>query len=369
VPDAFAARLVRTLPPRTGGAVRVVALRGDARKLVLWPGAGPVERPFHPALALLVGVGRLDGEQVWAEELPAGRLLADLDPGAGPVASAFSDLVDALAALHALGFAHGGLDASSVVVGPEGSGHLLGALGEGEIDEDLRALRTLLDRWVPELGEPGHTSDLLDLGALAIALRGREQTWPGQLTDDEQREEGPTLELQLDALGSVDEVGFDLGPDEHERGLLDTWAGRSLSSEEPTGSVPRIEDGRGALTAVLAHLAAGIARDADPDRFRAAEGRPSRAVKALLADEPLDPLPAPEGLPLTGTGFLDPGGGHTDITAVARRPQDPPEPTVDVTVQAPAPAPGQVAPRLLLVSVLLALVVGAMLAWLALGGG
>lgn len=130
---------------------------------------------------------------------------------------------------------------------------------------------------------------------------------------------------RLDASGDtgpVDEVGFDLGADDVVPGLLDAWAGRTRPGEEGSGTGELTSSFRPdelPLTAVLARVAAGLGREAALDRFSASEGRPSGAVKALIADEPLDPLPPPEGLPLSGAGFLD-VEAVADDTAVAEMP-------------------------------------------------
>lgn len=361
----LAIRLLRTLPPRTGGTVHVAAVAGGERRLVLWPGEGPDERPAHGALGTVLGRGVFEGEAIWAEELPPGSFLADLPPGSGGAAAALADVVEALGCLHAEGFAHGGLDASCVVVGVDGRGRLLGAVGEGAVEEDLAALDVLLGKWAPETRRDG------SLAELAAALRAQEATAPGALpAADTLVDEGPTLELVLEPLGSLDEVGFDLGPDEGERGLLDTWAGRTMPGEDPTGAIEvtgGVDGNPGAITALLAHLAAGVARDASAARFAPHEGRPSRAVKACIADEPLDPLPVPEGLPLSGTSFLEPGG-HTDITAVADRPAAQLDVTeeLDRTSSNAGLGEAELSPKLLLFAVLAALVAGAVGAWLVL---
>lgn len=125
---------------------------------------------------------------------------------------------------------------------------------------------------------------------------------------------------QQEPTGPVDEVGVDLGPDGAARGLLDSWAGRTspgeLTQGEATGALAAEEL---PLTAVLARVAASLGRADDAARLAGARGQPSRAVKALIADEPLDPLPVPDGLSPVGAGFLD-EPSFSDITAVGRRP-------------------------------------------------
>jgi hypothetical protein len=96
--------------------------------------------------------------------------------------------------------------------------------------------------------------------------------------------------------GAVDEVERRLGPDEAGRGLLDAWT-HSGWTGEATGPLGESgADGERSRIAALARLAAGLDRQAAPGRFAAAEGRPSEAVKRLIAEEPRELLPGVDAL-------------------------------------------------------------------------
>ena len=61
----------------------------------------------------------------------------------------------------------------------------------------------------------------------------------------------------------------------------------------------------------------------DPDRFADVEGEPCQPIKAMLAEEPLDPLPVPEGV------LLRPDGG--ELAAPPTMPQATASPTPSST--------------------------------------
>jgi len=376
-------RLSRSLPLRPEGPVREAVSEAEGERVVLWPGPPPGPRPSHPALPAVLGHGLLEGAAVWVEARPAGALLVDLEPGL-PVGPALAEVAQGLAVLHAAGGAHGDLDAAAVVVDAAGRGHLLGARGRGSAAADEAALAALVEAWARTgpPGSPGAEGAAGWEGAEGAARLAARVA----LVEARTRAEGRWLEVALGGQGSVDEVGFDLGRDESARGLLDTWAGRTLPGVERTGSAEPTgswEPEEMPLTAVLAQVAAGLGREAAADRFAAWEGTPSRAVKALIADEPLDPLPVPDGLPLSGTSFLEPGGS-ADVTAVAGLPvlgegalpgSLEPQPAEPLAAAPPAVEPGaapaaerEVSATLLLVAVTLALAAGAAGAWLVLVG-
>lgn len=374
--EVLVVRLVRTLPPRAAGSARLVEVEEDGRRLALWPGEGPPGRPGHPALPEVLGSGVVEGELVWAELLPAGVALDEVEPGSPGVGRALADVARALQRLHVSGRAHGGLEASCVLLREDG-GTLLGAVGEGDAAEDRAALHELVRRWLPEAAEVGgELSDLAERldahdpgGSLAALPRPAGERRLELLLAD------PLLDEHTAESGALDEVAFEIGHDERGRGLLDTWAGRTAPGEEATGAIDVHRDASLELTALLARLAAGVGRQADPDRFASREGVPSRALKARIADEPLDPLPVPEGLPLSGTGFLEPAGS-ADVTAVARRPAAPGDEPERTTTSGEVPEGAttagegaEISAALLVGAVVVALIAGALGAWLVLGGG
>jgi hypothetical protein len=106
------------------------------------------------------------------------------------------------------------------------------------------------------------------------------------------------LEVVWPDTPALDEVGVVVGPDRGDAlGLFDspTTASTGEHTEGPSPSAE--DDGRLAggqrRTAVLAWIAAQAADAPAP----AEGGVPCEPLKRLIADEPLDPLPALDGLP------------------------------------------------------------------------
>ena len=132
-------------------------------------------------------------------------------------------------------------------------------------------------------------------------------TLPGLIAGalDEERS-GDPLTLQPGvAVGPVDEIGMDIGPDESPGGLLDplTWSG---ITGEPTSEIPSVsEENTGAVhedtrinaprTALLSRIL-GLSHE-QPSPLRFQDGTPSAAIRERIASETLDPLPVPDGLP------------------------------------------------------------------------
>ena len=290
-----------------------LAQRAEGGLVILWTGSPPPQRPDHPGLSPVLDRGLLDGLSAWLESRPPGPTLDQMAPQLHPadLAQVLIDVDRALAALHQAGLHHGALSASEVVVGPKGQPVLLGAgrFQAGSKGRDLQALTRLLRETWPAAHPSPKLSRQSSLGRALADWLGTEypaadrtrlaelsQSWtPGPL--------GEPLPWQSTGF---DEVGLDLGPDHPSSGgLLDFWStGRSRSgahtaavegtlSERDLREVP----GRGAL---LARLLAPPRSTLDPERFGDKQGQPLQALKAVLAEEPLDPVPACEG-PRMGT--------------------------------------------------------------------
>ena len=360
-----------------------------ALRVVIWPGPRPTgDLPSHGSLGRRDVQGWIAGDLSWVEQRPFGPLLADITrPLALREATwVLARLAEALSALHAADLVHGEVADHRVALGETGRVVLLGAgVSPGTPEGDLAQLRQLVEviasdmvaaeadtlrelargdaervaatagRWLSERGaRPPELVGVADPFALALPADARQ------------------VELEVvtpapsEGTGAVDEVEYDLGPDEAARGLLEPY--RSPEHTEDTGSVERtsvLEDeedgGVRQRVALLARLAAGMDRGADPDRFAPHEGTPCAEIKALLAEEPLDPLPAPgedrlpalvweadEDLPAEvtaartepGTPFLTFEGRHTDgeVTAVRPRPASP-EPPAEGAVAFDLPVP------------------------------
>jgi hypothetical protein len=128
-------------------------------------------------------------------------------------------------------------------------------------------------------------------------------------------------EVLLVDVDAIDEVGVAVGPDEQGIGLFDVVRTESSLTGEPTGVAAAASRSEQRRTQILAWIAAQPPPAADP----ATGGEPCAALKRLVADEPLDPIPA-----------LD-GGPRRPVLAPAPKPPEPeatsPEPTgPEVTV-------------------------------------
>jgi hypothetical protein len=99
-------------------------------------------------------------------------------------------------------------------------------------------------------------------------------------------------------VGHLDEVRFDLGPEpEGERSTGLGTAGSQTDHTRPASSRFGTSIDRQAL---LGRLLAFADEKGPVDRFQNTSGRASAVIKTLIADEPLDPLPLPDGVPPLG---------------------------------------------------------------------
>ncbi len=290
-------RVLRTLPPIADGAVMEALDVSTDTRVLLWPGRPPTEPlPPHPRFARRGEAVSLSGSQVWVEHCLPGVLLADLslplEPGLA--AGICGALLPALRALHDAGQAHGDLHAARVAVSPDGRLQLLGSgVVPGQPRDDLTALTLLLAHLSGETApEPED-----DAQALTEWLRRRSEGVPwrvllrSRLTDLQPVD--PATD-RVTPVPSLDEVAFEVGPDEQGRGLLDTATGtRSTPGESTSTMDPQARREQTRISA-MARLAADL-RSLEPPGF--VDGAPCRELRELIADEPLDPLPTPNGLP------------------------------------------------------------------------
>jgi hypothetical protein len=133
------------------------------------------------------------------------------------------------------------------------------------------------------------------------------------------------IEIDLLPLGLTDEVQPDLGPDERARGLLDRWSSTGSNDEltdDRTEAISASDLAAQGRQAMLDRLGELYQRKTLEGRFDAHEGTPCAPLQALIADEPLDPLPVPDGVPRKQSPILEQ------------------ENTVEVTQEAPGFAPG-----------------------------
>ena len=392
--------ILRVLKDR-GRAMVLVAADQPEEQAVLWSGPPPEQHlPPHPGLAPRQVCAREDGEPGWLELTPAGVLLSALTSPLPPIEAAelFAAIADALAALHGAGLAHGELTADRIHLDRTSRPTLLGA-GHGQADDDLDALVELWQVWCP-------AGPLLVASAAADAAESL-RVWLS-VTEDatstlpslvasalraQTAEDGSLTLLPGKAVGPVDEIGMDIGPDESPGGLLDplTWSG---ITGEPTSEVPlHVEENTGALyedtrinaprTGLLSRLLGLSHEQPPPERFH--DGTPSQAIRALIDSQTLDPLPVPDGLPARPGSLLPqfaPEWEENTATAIPLSNLPPAESSAPrsvpgVTVEA-LPAPDtepertevttsvEVPNPLLIVAVMMAGVAGAAALWLLL---
>ena len=162
---------------------------------------------------------------------------------------------------------------------------------------------------------------------------------------------------------SLDEVDLPVGPDRDALGLFDAPTTGTSTGEHTHGSSVEPERGGGQRrTAVLAWIAAQ-----DLDGPAPEDPAPCAAVKRLIADEPLDVVPALDGTPERAAAPHSAVEGEREDTAtqilgfdalVARADRDAPTQT-DVVAPRPSPEPARRAPS---PAVMLALALCALIA-------
>lgn len=305
------------------GGLEVALPDQEERRLSLFPGADLPRPPRHPALGRVLGAATWDGQPVWLEERAGGPLLSELQGlPATRIARALQDLAAGLAALHGSGLAHGSVTAGRVVVRSDGRAQLIGAgAASGRVSDDLNALRDLmLSLWpadAPDAPDPGPGEPA---SVLSESLAGWLAYHHPETTAAPWAPPGPTVpEMALvialepaPEASHLDEIGFDLGPEpDGEQSRSGTAAGHT-DHTRPASALYGASERRQAL---LGRLLAFGDLPGDPARFQGGEGQPSAAIKALIADEPLDPLPLPDGVPPLGQALEPPVIHEVERTA------------------------------------------------------
>ncbi|MCB9762730.1 MAG: hypothetical protein H6739_23215 [Alphaproteobacteria bacterium] len=306
-----------------GDAFEAISDDGQGPRVTAWPGAPPPRPPKHRSLARPIDGGLLQLEQgpYWMELRPPGALVSELSGLSLPeVGLMLLNVAEALTALHGGGLVHGAVDADHVVIAPGGRAVLIG-VGEqpGTADDDIHGLRMMMAALWPETAtapppDPGsepaevHVESLSgwldcefpDHSSFSLGSRSLHAAPP--LPDDAPMLDALVIDREDEGL---DEVGVNLGPD-GERGLLDPWTtgtgNTATGTKEITGSEG---DAPPQKVALVGRLMSPPDRDLDPERFAGREADAARALKGLIADEPLDPVPTPSGVPLPAPDAVD----------------------------------------------------------------
>ena len=300
--DVCQFRIIRELSPLDAGQVWSVSpLEAPWSVVTLWPGLPPkVVLPAHPVIPERGMHGRIDRTLYWIEPRPSGVLLADLpkEIPALEMADVFLAITDALLALHHVGVAHGHLDDSRVGVGLDGAPILLGVgVCPGRPEEDVARLFEMWSKWVPA-GPSLPSTDLVEfvaaLKAWAETVQMGETTLPDRVASALVMASDDAQSVTLHT--SIDEVGYDLGPDDKVRGLLDTWP--DAEGEPTLTAVLEERTQRHVINPHIARLLAWLYRMPSSDRFSGGNGAASPELVALINGTPLDFLPAPNGVPV-----------------------------------------------------------------------
>lgn len=278
-----------------------LAMPGPAHgdRVILWEGLAPLPVPEHPNIAPIVLSGDLDGRRAYAERVPNGLRLDEIDLPAEFAELVVVRVLEGLAHLQRHRQVHGTVAADRVIIGPDGTIVLFGRGRRGGIAGlDLVAGVSLL----PGPGEETLPGESAELAAQELSRRvppgaaAALAEWArARIPPPPQPIEQIVLTVGGPAEGT-DEVVPDLGPDTGDSGLLDRW---SVTTSSGTGeTTPAAHGDHDPPTPNLAdELWARVALYADrsppDDRFAAVAGQPSRGLRAVLGDEWPDVLPAP----------------------------------------------------------------------------
>ena len=276
--------------------------------MTIWPGSpASVSLSDHPGISRFIGSSTLDGEPVWLEHRPGPWALADLEQtfGEAEALELAAQLADGLANLHSLGLAHGQVDEQAVVLHSDGRPCLIGTgRVDGSPEADLRDCIALLNRIAPEpfeLGEPLNAPMLSAKLRELIIERELPESRLAQWLNDQDRPvptEERSITLELTPVGSTDEVLPDIGLDAPGRGLLDRW-GWSDTDDEHTDDPTETADLASTHTHARQQLLDRMERyfDSALGRYQESYHPPGPAFRALVLNEPLDPIPLQNGLP------------------------------------------------------------------------
>ena len=275
----------------------------DGTRVTIWVGTSSPSVPnIHPLIPNNLGSGTLDEDPVWVELRPGKLILANVMEQANRLDRLqwAAQICDAVAALHAVGRAHGSIDENAVVIDDAGIPFLI---GHGHIDgtkeADIEAILRLAKRIAPgiELQDDRTSAAALSARLRECASTLAERT-PIKLSGADDPASIRTVSIDLLPAGPMDEVRVDIGIDATGPGLLDRWnhpEDPNEFTEDQTESVDRSllhTQSRQSVQASLDHELADIVDRLDNKGISA-----DANFRTMILSETPDSLPIPEGLP------------------------------------------------------------------------
>lgn len=348
-----------------GGGLLVAPAGAPGERLLVWEGLIPVPLAEHPSVASVVFTADLDGRRVYAERVPRGVRLDDVDLPPGVQELVVVRLLEGVAHLHRHRLLHGNVTKAHVFLGVHGEVVLGGRGRKGGIPAlDLVAAVGML----PGPGEETLPGESAELAAAELSRRVPPDAL-GRLAALVESRIATHVPLARITLGTslaegTDEVVPDLGPDHSDHGILDRWGTTTATgSTGETTPAARTDAGAGPAIDQKEELWSRVARvvatpmDAGPDL--------PRVVRELLASEATVVLGMPTVVDDAPTQERREEFGDEPPTAVRRAlSQAPPEltaPTASPAVPALSRA-GRLAE--LFVALVVGFVAAAVLAWL-----
>lgn len=268
-----------------GGGLLVAPAGAPLERLLVWEGLIPVPLPDHASVATVVFAADLDGRRVYAERVPRGVRLDDVDLPPGVQELVVVRILEGVAHLHRQRLLHGNVTKAHVYLGSRGEVVLAGRGRKGGIPAlDLVAAVGML----PGPGEETLPGESAELAAAELSRRVPPDA-VGRLAALVESQLPAHVPLARITLGTsvaegTDEVVPDLGPDSSDHGILDRW-GTTTATGSTGETTPAARTDAGASPAVdqSEELWSRVARvaatpmDPVPDL--------ARVVRELLAGE------------------------------------------------------------------------------------
>ncbi len=233
-----------------GGGLLVAPAGAPFERLLVWEGLIPVPLPEHRSVATVVFAADLDGRRVYAERVPRGVRLDEVDLPPGVQELVVVGILEGVAHLHRQRLLHGNVTKAHVHLGVRGEVVLAGRGRKGGIPAlDLVAAVGML----PGPGEETLPGESAELAAAELSRRvppdavGR----LAALVEGHLATHVPLARIQLgtSVAEGTDEVVPDLGPDHSDHGILDRW-GTTTATGSTGETTPAARTDAGASPAI-----------------------------------------------------------------------------------------------------------------------